>query len=390
MSEILKLVKKFDEYRSKCLNLQASENIMSRDARAALGSGMASRYSHVDHETQENSYGGASIIEEIEESVRKMASKLYRSKYAEVRPIGGHVALESTLISILKKGDSFLYIHEKDGGYPGYRQDMIPGMFGFTGIPIPYFYDRQEIDFYGLEKVVKERKPRAIVLGQSAFVKEYDLGRINEIAWNYDLKVIYDGSHVMGLIAGKGFQTDAIFRSDVLLGSTHKTFFGPQGGIILTNDGDLINRISENMIWKTMDNYHPSRLAALGVSMEEMIATGEEYASAVVRNSKSLGKVLNDLKIGIKFDPWFSFTHQLIIDEKSISRRSLDRISFSKTLEKNRIIVDRDGRIGTSEISRLGLHDMDRVGELINKALSNEEVTKEVTDLISGLQSKYW
>ena len=154
MSEILKLVKKFDEYRSKCLNLQASENIMSRDARAALGSGMASRYSHVDHETHENSYGGTSIIEEIEESVKRMASKLYRSKYAEVRPIGGHVALESTLISILKKGDSFLYIDEKDGGYPGYRQDMIPGMFGFTGIPIPYFYDRQEIDFRSYDNII--------------------------------------------------------------------------------------------------------------------------------------------------------------------------------------------------------------------------------------------
>lgn len=390
MGEILKLVKKFDDYRSKCLNLQASENIMSRDARAALGSGMASRYSHVDHETSENSYGGASIIEEIENTVRKMASKLYRSKYAEVRPIGGHVALESTLISVLKKGDSFLYIDEKDGGYPGYRQDMIPGMLGFSGIPIPYFYDRQEIDFYSLEKVVKEKKPRAIVLGQSAFVKEYDLGRINEIAWNYDLKVIYDGSHVMGLIAGRGFQADAIFRSDVLIGSTHKTFFGPQGGIILSNNEDLMDKISSNLIWKTMDNYHPSRMAALGVAMEEMLEHGEEYAGAVVQNSKALGKALHDLNIGIKFPHWYSFTHQLIVDEAFLSKRSLNKIKFSKILEKNRIIVDRDGRIGTSEISRLGIRDMDRVGELINKALSNEEVTREVTDLVSGLQSKYW
>jgi glycine hydroxymethyltransferase len=390
MSEILKLVKKFDEYRSKCLNLQASENIMSRNARAALGSGLASRYSHVDHETHENSYGGASIIEEIEENVKKMASKLYRSKYAEVRPVGGHVALESTLLSVLKKGESFLYIDEKDGGYPGYRNDMIPGMFGFTGIPIPYFYDRQEINFYELEKVVKEKKPKAIVLGQSAFVREYDLGRINEIAWNYDLKVVYDGSHVMGLIAGKAFQTDAIFRSDVLIGSTHKTFFGPQGGIILSNDPEIMGKISDNLIWKTMDNYHPSRLAALGVSMEEMLVSGEEYAGTVVRNSKMLGKVLNDLNIGIKFSPWFSFSHQLIIDENSLSNRTLDKISFSKILEKNMIIVDRDGRIGTSEISRLGIHNMEKIGELINKALSNEEVTKEVTDLVSELQHKYW
>ncbi|MCL4330266.1 MAG: serine hydroxymethyltransferase [Candidatus Thermoplasmatota archaeon] len=384
------LIDTFNSYRGSCLNLQASENSLSPNASEALSSRLSTRYSHIDAETGENSYGGSDIIEEIRVECERLACEVFRVKYAEVRPIGAHIAAEAVLLATLNKGDTFLHIGGKNGGYPGYEQAYLPDMLSLHSAEIPYLYDRQEIDFEGLQALAFSLKPAAILLGQSAFVNEYDLARISEIADAHSMLVIYDASHVMGLVAGKAFQKDATDRADVVFGSTHKSFFGPQGGIVLSNREDIMNKVRRNLTWKTMDNYHPSRLASLGIALEEMSRHGRKYASSVVSNSSALGKSLNENGLGIRFPPWYSRTHQILMDTDGLRTRGLDSVSFSRLMEKNRIILDRDGRIGTSEITRQGCDDMEYVGELIIKALGNHDVSREVSDLVSGLNTEYW
>lgn len=384
------LVDKFNSYRSTCLSLQASENVLSPSASEALSSRLSTRYSHFDTGTGENSYGGSDIIEEIREESERLACEVFRARHAEVRPIGAHVAVEATLLSTMEKGDTFMYIGGKNGGYPGYQQEYLPDMLSLHSAEIPYHYESQEIDYDELDALTSRIKPKAIVLGQSAFVNEYDLSRIREIADSRSMLVIYDASHVMGLVAGRAFQKDAVEKADVVLGSTHKSFFGPQGGIVLSNRDDIINKVRKNLTWKTMDNYHPSRLASLGIALEEMARHGKKYAAAVVSNSATLGKYLNENGLGIRFPPWFSKTHQLLLDTGALRIRGLNTISFSKLMEKNRIILDRDGRIGTSEVTRQGCDDMEYVGELIIKALGNHDVSREVSDFVSSLNTEYW
>ncbi len=388
MSEILKLVEQHDKYRAGTLNLQASENVLSPDVRKAMASDLGSRYSLVldDHDA----YGGTRYTQEILEKTMEMTTRVYRAKYAEVRPTGGHIASQVVLLSLMQKKGNLMSIPEKYGGYTGYQNNYLPQMFGFQNYDIPYKPESQEIDLEKTEKVMKSSNPSLMVLGQSFFLKHYELKPLREMCDKYDCTLAYDGSHVMGLIAGGSFQQDALNYCDVLFGSTHKTFFGPQGGIILTNDEDLMNKFRKNLTWRTMDNFHPSRVAALGIAMEEMHLHGSEYAHWVVKNSKSLAKLLSEGDAKPLYDPWYSETHQIGLSSKSLEKKGLNFRKFSELLERNRIVIDREGRIGTAEVTRMGVISMEKIAGFINGALSGQDVSKEVGEYVSGLKLAYW
>lgn len=387
MNILSDLVNKHNFYRESTLNLQASENVLSRPAREALGADLASRYSHI-MDSGINGYGGCKYSEEILIETENLMKKLYGSKYAEVKTIGGHVAAEVAILSTMNKKENMLAIGENCGGYTGYFGNYIPSMFSINSYEIPYDSENQEIKYEELEKVTKQVNPSVILLGQSFFVKPYDMKRIREIGDECNARIIYDGSHVMGLIAGKQFQPDALKYSDILLGSTHKTFFGPQGGIALTNDEELWDRMSFNTVWKTMDNYHLNRIASLGVAAEEMLQFGEEYASQVCKNSKQLGKALNEYEIEVKYSPWYSYSHQVHLSPENESRFG-NFLKISQKLEENGIITDREGRIGTAEITRMGYNDMDNIASLIKDALSGKNVKNNTIELRKSLKIKY-
>lgn len=381
---ILELVRKADSYRKKTLNLQASENVLSDAVRNVLASDFASRYSHLEP-SGHNSYGGTEFAEEILDVAVRLACEVYGSKFAEVRPIGGHVAVLASLLATCGKGDRILAVSGKYGGYPGYGNNYIPEMLSLEVDGIPYSDHSQEILYNELESVIKEKNTRAIVLGQSAFVRPYNLKRLRDIVDDVSpaTTVIYDGSHVMGLIAGHQFQSDALKYCDILLGSTHKSFFGPQGGIILSNDEELFNSIREQLIWKTMDNYHLNRVAALALALTEMKEIGDKYAKLVATNSKNLAARLDDKGIGIRFAPWYSYSHQVILDTIRLESDGFTPLSFSSLLEKNGIIVDRDGRIGTSEISHMGITDMEEIADLILQATEGKNVKERAEAIVA-------
>lgn len=385
MAGTLDLVRKNNKYRTQTLNLQASENVLSPDVKEALSSDLASRYSHIMPDGN-NSYGGTSLFEEIYELARKNIENLYHVRYADVRPTGGHIAVLAAIRSLTKKGDTVFAIGPEGGGYPGYQEEYIPDMISLRMKNIPYLPDQQEIDYDAMASAAKMNEPDLIVLGQSAFVKPYDLSRISEIAEQSGSRILYDGSHVMGLLAGGRFQPDASKKADILVGSTHKSFFGPQGGLILTNDPDILPKIEKNLTWMTMDNMHPNRVAALGIAAEEMLKHGKQYAALVENNSHELGQALDQHGISVRFGSWYSRSHQILL---SVSGKT-DFIAFSKHMEENGIIVDRDGRIGTSEISRMGFSDMDEIADLISEANAGHNVLKRVTDLVSQLKIEFW
>lgn len=388
MSGVIDTVKKHDAYRASTLNLQVSENVMSPRAREALASDMASRYSLILD--GEDAYGGTKYSVEALAQVESLACKVYGSKYAEVRTIGGHIAAEAVLLGLMRKRESLMTIAERNGGYTGYAQGYLPNMFGFQSYYIPFLPEKQEIDMAGLEKVIDEISPKLIVLGQSFFVRPYDLKRLREIADRYDSYLAYDGSHVMGLIAGGQFQPDVLKYCDVLYGSTHKTFFGPQGGIVLTNNSQIMDAVRRNLTWRTMDNYHIARVAALGVALEEMLKYGGEYASAVVANSKSLAASMDQSGIPVKFAPWYSESHQILPDAKRMGDEGITLSEFSRRLEKNGMVVDREGRVGTAEVTRMGIKDIDRVGPLMADAAKGKDVSRDVKKIVSELSMKFF
>jgi glycine hydroxymethyltransferase len=387
MAPMVDIVDRYERFRRNVLNMQASENFICSHVRMALGSDLAARYSHIMPDGH-NAYGGTEKIEEIYKEAETSIRNLFHAKFTEIRPTGGHIAAEISILSTVSKGGVIMAIPEEFGGYTGYMQPYIPDMFSMKYEPIPYNGDTQEIIYDEMDKKAKELKPQAIVLGQSFCVRHYDLKRIREIADSVQSKILYDGSHPMGLIAGKKFQADALQYSDILYGSTHKTFFGPQGGIILTNDENIYSKIQENTVWKTFDNYHPNHVAALGIAAQDLIQFGESYASWVVSNSVNLARSLEDSGIIVKYGPWYTESHQVILSKEN-SNKFGDFREISRKLENNNIIVDTEGRIGTSEITRLGLTDMMKLGQVISDAIKGKDVRKDVTEILRNTGVKY-
>ncbi len=381
-----KIIEEYDTYRNSTLNMQASENVLSPNASKALSSDMASRYSL--NIGNYNAYGGTAYFDEILALLRDNTNKLFGSKYSDPRPLSGHVAAEISLLSVLGENRNVMAISEEDGGYPGYSGNHLGSVLGYKFYKAPY--SDFDLDYNLLDESIKANNIGTIILGQSMFIKSYDMKRVNEICGKYGINILYDASHVMGLLAGNAFQPDALKYSSIVYGSTHKTFFGPQGGIILTGNEELANKIENNTIFNTMDNINLSRIASLSVAVEEMLKFGNEYAESVVKNTENLSGSLQEMKFGLLPGSENSKTHQILIDGEYLKGKGFDYHSFSQELEKNRIIIDRFGRIGTQEITRWGISDMESVSDAITGICNKLNKANEINDLISAKTLKFW
>jgi glycine hydroxymethyltransferase len=200
---------------------------------------------------------------------------------------------------------------------------------------------------------------------------------------------------VLGLIAGGEFQPDPLRNgADVMFGSTHKTFFGPQGGIIVTNRDDIIKNVEANLTWRAIDNAHWNRVAALAQALKEMARFGIPYAQQVVRNARTLGKALDERGFPIKYaDQGYTASHQLAIDIPKIYRKfGLEINELAVLFERNNIITDAVGRLGTAEITRLGMKDteINRLAELMVMAVKQKaDVTDEIRLLRKDFEIEY-
>ena len=377
------IIQLHDEYRKRVLNMQASENFLSYNVRRALASDMASRYSMLfDQEVHgsfvHNAYGGTRYQEAIKEYAEEKAREVFGFKFTNVKPISGHIAAMTVLISLTQKGDKIMAIPPELGGYDGYSQPYMPDMFGLKFVPLP-IKNMHEID---VEKIRKD-KPKLIILGASYILFPYNLDEVMDIASEIGAKVVYDASHVMGLLPS-GFQ-EYIEKCDAVYGSTHKSFPGPQGGIIFTNDESIAERIEENLTWRTQDNYHTNRVAALAIALYEFYPVAKIYGKKVVENSKMLAKALEEGRLRIKYSPEYTNSHQILVDEKSLKDEfSLTPPQMSKVLEENGIIVDSVGRIGTAELTwkGYGSKDMKEIARFIVSALEGENVRDEASRMV--------
>ncbi len=389
-------VRAHEQFRGRALNLQASENLLSPAARAVLGSDMASRYSvRLDRQFEgtfiHNAYGGTLWMEEVEDEARALAQDVFGAKHAIIEPIGGHVAAEVALLATTKKGAMIASCPQDCGGYTGYDAGYLPEMFGWRASEFPFDKAVWNLDANKLTAFLKKAKPDTIVLGQSYILFPYDFKAVRDACSDARVKpaVIYDGSHVMGLIAGGAFQRPLKEGAVALYGSTHKTFFGPQGGIFLTDDPALDEKARANLTWRTMDNAHENRIAALAVALAEMAHFGRAYAHRVVELATTLAAALDDAAVPVKFrDLGYTQSHQIMLDDKALKRKyRLDVAEFSAAMERNSIILDAVGRVGTAELARCGAQadEMEQVAAFIRDAAKGKDVKAQVEEFKSHL-----
>lgn len=386
MHDITSRVLRHEGWRDKCINLIASENVTSQAVRTILASDLGHRYSLQDSITEGNFYMGTRYIEEILEYGSGIAKKLFGAEHADLGPTSGHACAIAALMSLTQRDDSIMSLNLDNGGYPGYMQDYLPERLNLHVHEIPFNADRMMVDIDACVERIYNVKPKVVVVAPSMITFATPLDKIAYACKAVDSKLVYDGSHVLGLIAGKVFPNPLQEGANMLLGSTHKSFPGPQGGIILSDYEH--STVSKYIPLRVIDNPHFNRIAALILAMEEMSRFGKQYARQVVANARALAKALNNNGVevlGRKYG--YTKTHQVLL--KPFDNAN----SFIKRLEKANIIADTALRLGTCEVTRKGMkeQEMRYIAELIAEIYNTRDmkyfrtrilkVRKEIEDL---------
>ncbi|HVB11518.1 MAG TPA: hypothetical protein VNE86_00190 [Nitrososphaerales archaeon] len=374
-------VKDHEKWRTtKTLNLMASENFASPQARHFLSTDLSNRYS-----ARDGFYRGTRYTDEIELMAINLAKKLFRSKFADVRPISGHTCSLILFLSFLRSGSKIVTCHPKYGGYPGTSELGLGGLMSLRNIYFPYDPGVMNIIPKETDALLRKEKPEMTLFGSSFIPFPYDIK--NSIPNDYEGITAYDGSHVLGLIAGGQFQHPLDQGCSILVGSTHKSFFGPQGGLILSNNEEVFSVINSKVHPGIVDNIHWNRVAALAYSMLELLKFGKKYAKQVVSNSKSLARSLHELKIPVKCSSiGFTESHQVLLDYGV-----KQSVKVADLLEDLDVITDVGIRLGTSEVTRRGMKEkeMETIAAIVCDAINGKRTQKEIRHDVHKLVSEF-
>jgi len=378
MSNIKCLADKYEKNQKSCINLVASENIMSQRARKYLGADLNHRYCippFHDRPKEIWEYPNQHYLRKIEKQVIEYAMQIYSGKWADVRPLSGNNVAYIILKGLVPSGGTVMSVPGDCGGHFSTKVICDSEKYKWVGLP----YDRSEgiIDVQKLEKIANKVNPNLIFLDASMQLFPYPLKEIASI-FGEKAVISYDASHTFGIIGGKKFQAPLTEGADIIHGSTHKSLFGPQKGMIICKENGVISQKIKNIITPLfVSNMHIHHVAALGIALEEMIRYGEMYANQVVANSKALAKILYDKGFEVAyFNKGFTENHQIIL---SIGDYNKTYDIFEK-LEKVGIHVngikipfrDKYGlRLGTSELTRRGMkeREMSLIGDLFHSVV---------------------
>ncbi|NHJ46527.1 MAG: hypothetical protein FK733_01950 [Asgard group archaeon] len=377
--EFLELVTKHTSHRKTSINLVASENISSPLVSAMLSTDLRNRYSS-------DYYGGTSFINKIINKTENFIRDLFDADYALVSPLSGNMCDLAILFGFVKHGKKVMVVNAGENG--GYPLDF--EFFGRKKVVFEFSMDDMNLLIEENIEAIKKHKPSLVIFGSSFIPFPHPVKEItDEFQKRKTINFAYDGSHVLGLLAGKEFQDPLREGAHILLGSTHKSFPGPQGGIILTNDmkryeilSSIINIDIEKGI-RLIDNNHPNRIAALGIAALEMLEFGKDYAKQIVKNSKALGKTLEKYNVPVKFKHLdYSESHQVILKSEGYENNQI----IKKRAESVGLIIDSGIRLGTSEVTRMGMKELEmkEIGEMIAQVYFNdlsENIERKIRNL---------
>lgn len=416
ISDITAIVDAQNEWRGhRTINLIASENAQSPAVRAVQNSDFMARYAegHPNRESEVNRYyQGTQYIDQIETMARNELLALARCRQADVRPISGNAANTALALAYLRAGDPVIVNSTAAGGHISHNTI---GVFGrrlqIRGLslnlnsakPIPMHFfplteDQYHLDIPKCLDLIDQVSPRLIVLGKSLILFPEPVQQLADLCRERNIPILYDGAHVLGLILGGQFQDPLREGATWMTASTHKTFPGPQRGVILAD----LDEEGERRYWPAADrgvfpgsssNHHLHTLPALVVAIREAQAHGAAYAAQIVRNAKALGQALTDTGIPVEAREFgFTESHQIAVNVSAHGRG----VEVAQRLEANNIIVnynmlpiDTDPRnpsglrIGVQEMTRYGMqeNEMQRLAGLMAAAIKGQKVGDAVQTL---------
>lgn len=387
-----------EDWRRQCANLIASENATSDQVRALLNSDLSHRYGdYLGRDLSKRKYFGNTYIKELEKEVTDLASELFRASEIELRTISGHVAGICVLMGLLNPGDVVLEVGGDGGGHRLAAKFAESPLIDLDVQFLPFDGARYNIDLERLNTVIHARRPRMVILGSSNFLFPHPVREIKSMLSGIPSAILaYDASHVMGLVAAGRFQDPLREGADIVFGSTHKTLPGPQGGIIFSDNKDLMERVSAAVYPAVVTNHHLARLPSLGMAFLEMLSFGGEYADAIVRNAEALAESLEKHGVeAVSYEGRHTESHTILVKVSPYGNGSdvaayLEQCGIIVTNAKLPVQHGIEGlRVGVQEVTRFGADEecMSALGALmaegIRKTKSPLEIQSEVRVMVS-------
>jgi glycine hydroxymethyltransferase len=374
--------------RNESINLLPSENAISPMARMFLSGDMGQRYFFKTPYNSSNgisySYCGTKYIEETVQIGEALAKELFHAKYTSLYSVSGHLSNIGMLFAYTKPGDSIIVSDPNYVGYPGLDKNMLPKYFNLNVYYLPHIDGSPElIDYEKTSELIRNVKPKIVVYSSAHTLFPIKIEEISNYCLEVDAKFIYDGSHPLGLIAGGEFQDPLNEGADILIGGTQKSFPGPQGGIIATNNcGEEIEKVNHFVI---VDNPHFHRISALTVALAEMKDFGKDYANQVILNTKTLANELYKAGLPVRYaNMGFTESHMFKLELFNEFQGLINQ------LEQSQIMLDSAGRIGTAEMTRYGMKEdeMKIIANLIIKVWKGTDA-KNIKNTVIELRKSF-
>jgi glycine hydroxymethyltransferase len=398
--------------QTQTINLIASENTPSNAVRRVQNSDFMGRYAegHPNEPGKVNRYyQGTKYIDQIESMAHDEICQLFGARQADVRPISGNAANTAIALGYLRGGDTVVGNSTDAGGHISHgpvgvigRRIQNRGQVLKLGAQnsvhlhyLPLTEDHYHVDAQKTIELIDSVAPQLVIMGKSLFLFPEPVTEVAAFCKSKDIPLLYDGAHVLGLIAGGQFQDPLHEGATWLTGSTHKTFPGPQRGVILGK----LDPDAKKKYWPAADrgvfpgsssNHHLHTLPALLVAIREMKHYGQAYAEQIVRNAQALGRALDELGTPVEArESGYTRSHMIAVN---VARWD-GGVETAKRLEESDIILnynmlpgDSDPRnpsglrIGVSEMTRFGMDErvMGELAHLLHDAIRGKNVKEQV------------
>ncbi|AIY90862.1 serine hydroxymethyltransferase [Geoglobus acetivorans] len=398
--EVYGIIDRHHRFYADSLPMIASENLTSRFVRGCYVSDLGHRYA--EGRVGERYYQGCAFIDEIESLAISLTKELFEAEHANVQPVSGVVANLAVFFALTDPGDKIMAYSVPCGGHISHDRVSAAGLRGLSTLYYPFDNDSFEIDIEETRKIALKEKPKLFVLGTSLILFKQPVEELKEIADEINAKIMFDASHVLGLIAGKQFQKPLKEGADVMTGSTHKTFFGPQRAVILCRK-ELADVIDRAVFPGVVSNHHLNTLAGYAVSAMEMKIYGEGYARQVIDNARKLAERLHELGLDVVGENrGFTETHQVAVDvsrhgggERVAEKLEAAGIILNKNLlpwDSLKDTANPSGiRMGVQELTRLGMKEpeMEEIAEIIHGVITGKISEKEAGNRVKQLKSQF-
>ncbi|GLI55470.1 serine hydroxymethyltransferase [Propionigenium maris DSM 9537] len=399
--EIYDAVKREEDRQEYGLELIASENFVSKAVMEITGSVLTNKYA--EGYPDKRYYGGCEYVDVAEKLAIERTKELFKVKYVNVQPHSGSQANMAVYKGLIEVGDTILGMKLDHGGHLTHGKSVNFSGKEYRVASYSVEEESGRINYKEVETLALMHKPKIIIAGASAYSRTIDFKRFREIADEVGAYLMVDMAHIAGLVAA-GVHPSPIPYAHVVTTTTHKTLRGPRGGMIMTNDEEIIKKINKAIFPGIQGGPLMHTIAAKAVALKEALTPEYvEYQKQVIINAKVLAEELQ--KGGLDIVSGGTDNHMMLVDlrKKGITGKKLEEVLGRAhiTVNKNGIPYDTESpmvtsgiRIGTPALTTRGMkeEEMREVAQYILEVVNNiddMEIVEDIGESVRELAKRF-